>query len=148
MIKKRLNIDNQIIENSLRRFSNKSQGNIDVVSAANYIRNSDKYFYANENDNFIKLTRIKYPFEGFLPKFVFIFDKNNFQNYSIRPGILSVILFTFLIALFFLALTISIVRNEEEEIVINIFGIILLYLILGFIEYKISSKKINYIFGR
>jgi hypothetical protein len=148
MLNKTLDIDNQKIENSIRQFTSKSQGSIDVVSCLTYIKDKNKFFFGNESDNVIKITRIKFPFEGFLPKIIFVFDKNNFQNYKIRLGLVSVILLSFLILLEVFVIIISLIRKEYEVIINSLPILLFIPLILIFIEYKISIKKLKFIIDK
>ena len=76
MIKNFSDFPESIIEKSIRKYSIKSNSSLDLIGTSTYIRNNDKFFYGKENNKFIQITRIKYPFENILPKLIIIFNKD------------------------------------------------------------------------
>jgi hypothetical protein len=146
MIKKTSIFPSNIIEKSIRKYSIKSNGSLDLIGASTYIRNNDKFFYGKENNNSIQITRIKYPFENILPKFIIVFNKADYKNYNIRLGYLSIILFTFFVAFTFFIISLLIYQNRFDIDDISwLLSILFAFIGLSYIEYNLTLKKLNYI---
>lgn len=136
-------IDNQLIEKAIRNFSLKRHGSLDLKQSSSYITEENKYFLGSETEHFIKITRLRTPFENLLPKLILRFDKNNFNQYQIR--------FSFPSNLLFATLIIAIVLNLVKLIVSRQFGsnigfivvISIIFSLLALIEIKITTQKVK-----
>ena len=146
MIKKTSIFPSNIIEKSIRKYSIKSNGSLDLIGASTYIRNNDKFFYGKENNNSIQITRIKYPFENILPKIIIIFNKEDYKNYNIRLGYLSIILFSCFLAFIFLLISLFIYQNRFDiDDILWPFSLLFAFFGLSYLEYNLTLKKLNYI---
>ena len=146
MIKKVSAFPSNIIEKSIRKYSIKSNGSLDLIGASTYIRSNDKFFYGKENNKSIQITRIKYPFENILPKFIIVFNKDDYKNYNVRLGYLSIILFSFFALLIFLIISLFIYQNRFDiEDILWPFSLLFAFFGLSYLEYHLTLKRLNYI---
>lgn len=135
--------DNLLIEKAVRSFSLKRHGSLDLKQSSSYITEDNKYFLGSETDSFIKITRLRTPFENFLPKLILRFDKKDFNVYQIR--------FSFPSNLIYVILIIAIVLNISKMIISGLFGsnigviiiISTIFTLLTLIEIKITTQKVK-----
>lgn len=130
-------------ENAIRSFSVKRHTSLDLKSSSSYI-NVDKYFLGLEGDDDLKITRIRTPFERFLPKVIVSFPKDRkFKIFKIRYSILSTFIFIILL-IAVLQSVFSIIVDKEfknEVLLLTIFFMIFIGLTVA--EIKLTKLKIK-----
>ena len=130
------------IESGVRRYSLKRHIRLDFHSSVSYIQ-GDKYFYGIETTKDVQITRIKTPFERFLPKLIFSFSKKEeFMIYRVRYDYSSMIVF---FLLFFSALFNLVDAFTTESLgtaTIVIPGLFVIFLALSFLESEITQIRI------
>jgi hypothetical protein len=139
------NTDPAIIEKAIRAFSLKRLTSLDLITSSASYTSEDKYFLGVEKNNDLFITRIRTPFERFLPKLIIRFKKeDDFTSYQIRYS-LPAIAFTLLnilglfANLFYLLTTDGF--NFEGLFVISL--IILLFLLFTLVELTFTRNRIN-----
>ena len=70
------NPDPNIVEKAIRSYSLKRNVTFDFISLDDHA-GKDKYFLGLENDKAILITRVRTPFERFMPKLIIRFQKSN-----------------------------------------------------------------------
>jgi len=137
------NLQSGTIESAVRAYSSKRHTSLDLNSSSSYIK-EDKYFLGLDGKNDLQITRIRTPFERFLPKLIVSFSKErHFETYRIRYSILPAILFFFLTFSVLASIFYLVYERETENDVLSTLGIFTIFLILTFIEIKLTKQKID-----
>lgn len=132
------------IEKKIRAFSSKRHSSLDLQSSSTYI-NDEKKFLGLENENYLKIVRIRTPFERYLPRIIVRFDKNDFSFYSIRLCLVSFIITFILTFGMILNIVYSIINKQWESDFLSVLILSLFYLFLISIEIKLTKRRINLI---
>lgn len=144
------NCNNDTIERILRRKSVKRHTlfGLDIKSSSTYVKDENRSFIGIETNKNIKVTRIRTPFEWFLPKLILRFDKNNFTKYRIRYSLFSFIIAVFLALIIVLNIFYSLKYKNLESNFINIIILTAIFLALSFVEIKICKRYVNSIINK
>ena len=137
------NPDKKNIETAIRKSSSKRDTLLDFKSSASYI-SSEKYFLGFETDTGLQITRIRTPFERFLPKLILNFRKDKeFSCYQIRYGFLSAIILLLLFIVFIQRLIYSFKEGKSDIQLFSIISFLCIFSILTVFEYLITRQKIK-----
>jgi hypothetical protein len=105
-------------------------------------KKEEKYFLANENKDYLKVTRLRTPFERFLPDIIIRFEKNKggFSSFHIR--------FTFVSTIVLCALVAGLISNLWAdyfaiENVLVLCLLLFLFVILTVMEITITRVRMN-----
>lgn len=136
-------IDNQLIEKALRSFSLKRHGSLDLKQSSSYITEDNKYFLGSETDSYIKITRLRTPFENILPKLILRFDKRDFNAYQIRFSFPSNLIYVTLIIAIVLNLAKLIISGQLGSNIGSIVIISTIFTLLTLLEIKFTAQKVK-----
>ena len=104
-------------------------------------KKEEKYFLANENKDYLKVTRLRTPFERFLPDIIIRFEKNKgFSSFQIR--------FTFISTIVLCALVAGLISNLwadyfAVENVLVLCLLLFLFTVFTLMEIAITRTRIN-----
>lgn len=130
-------------EGAIRKYSLKRHIPLDFQSSSSNIR-EEKYFLGNENSNDLKITRIRTSFEWLFPKLIVSVPKKaTFENFKVRYCLLSLIIFFYIIIVISQSIFYSINNNEFDSNILIMLALFALFIILTFIELKLTKRKIN-----
>ena len=136
------NLEEGLIEKSVRRFSSKRNLNLDLKSTSQMVEEDSRYFLGIENTKHLKITRLRTPFEKYFPKLIIRFSKSDYKTYSVRFS-----LFTFILSILIIGGLINdfikLISTQllSARFLMNIFFLLIL-VILTKIELKFTKKKI------
>lgn len=130
-------------EDAIRKYSLKRHVSLDFQSSASNIK-EDKYFLGNENINDLKITRIRTSFEWLFPKLIISIPKEmRVESFKVRYCLLSYIIFFYLLFVISQGIFYSINENEIDENIFTMLAFLIVFLLLTFIEIKLTKRKIN-----
>lgn len=135
--------DNLIIEKAIRNYSLKRHGALDFKQSSSYVTEDNKYFLGQETEKYINITRLRTPFENFLPKLILRFDKNRFNFYQIRFSFLSNIVCIVLLFALVLNLIKLITSGEFRSNVAFILFFSIVFVLMTMIEIFFTTKKLK-----
>lgn len=135
------------IEKIIRESSSKRHSSLDLLSSSTCIK-EEKHFFGTEKDKFIKIIRMRTPFERILPRIIARFDKSDFGSYKIRLSLLSFLISIFLSIAIVLNIAYSIINKHWESNVVSVFAVSSIYFLLIMIEIKLTKRKINTLIKR
>lgn len=138
-----LNSDNETIENSIRKYSLKRHGKLDMKQSSSYITEDDKYFLGAETEKYLTITRLRTPFENVLPKLIVRFEKNNFKIYKIRYSFPSNLIYATLILSIILNIVHLIVSGSIGGNISFVILISIVFILMTLIEVKFTTRRIN-----
>lgn len=136
-------VDNLLIEKAVRSFSLKRHSSLDLKQSSSYITEDNKYFLGLETDSYIKITRLRTPFENFLPKLILRFDKKDFSVYQIRFSFPSNLIYATLIIAVVLNLAKMITSGQLGSNIGSILIISTIFILLTLFEIKIATQKVK-----
>ncbi len=135
--------DGQAVENAIRQFSAKRHTSLDLQSSASYI-SDHKVFLGLENDTNIRITRVRSPFERFLPKLIVRFDKaDGFNCYRIRLSLLPNLMFLFLTIAIILNVIGSLTNGRLESDLPSILALYLTFVALILLEITLTKRRLS-----
>ena len=143
MIKKKLNFDKLIVENSIRKYTVRQTISLDLCKDVLFENQNNRFFYGTENKNRLKICRIKNPLNFIFPKLIFSFEKDNFQCFSVRLGILSMLLYLPIVFICISAIVINLIDGNFNFDIILFLSMLALIFFLTIFEYKLTYNKIN-----
>ena len=130
-------------ENAIRKYSLKRHVLLDFQSSSSNIT-EDKYFLGNENKNHLLITRIRTSFEWFFPKLITNISKQpQFESFKVRYCLLSSVILLYFIFAISQSIYYSIVENELDEDIFYWLTFLGAFLVMTFIELKLTKRKIN-----
>jgi hypothetical protein len=136
------NSNTEVVEKTIRAYSLKRHAaldlNFNLFTAYQGINN--KYFYAQENDREILLTRIRTPFAFILPKLIVRFKKEHgFTSYKIRYSLPTMLVN----CLYIYGLFGELPYNFSPEILLLLLLILLVILLFTRFEVLNTRDRIN-----
>lgn len=134
--------DKNGIESALRHFALKRHTSLDFKGAS-YEHTHNKYFLGLESDKYLRLTRIKTPLEGLIPKLIIRFHKQNFGAFSIRYSLLPSLALLLLVILLGLGVAHSISTGQVENYLVLVATVALLFVALTLLEIKLTTQKVK-----
>ena len=130
------------IERGIRKFSFRRHIRLDFHSSVSYMT-GDKYFYGVETSKDIQLTRIRTPFERFLPKLIFSFSKKDeFIVYRVRYAYSSLIGLFFLLSAAVFNLIYAFNTSWIDAGSLIVAGLMAIFLALTVLESEITRLRI------
>ena len=130
-------IEKRIRQVSLKRFD------LDFKLSVFYTSEEDKCFLGLENEHSIEVTRIRTPFEGFLPKIVVHFEKTELTICKIRFGLFPLLVFLFFAIAIIFNTYYSIRSWSLESDLIELILLFLGFCALSFLEVGITLRRLN-----
>jgi len=134
--------DTANIEKSLREYSSNGHLSLDLLGELEAIYIEGKFFYGLENETEFKITRIRHNYEIIFPRFIFLFNKNDFSSFYIRFNLVTTIFILLMPFVMALNIYIAINSNFEENNLIAWTIIIAGFVLLSIREYKLTLKKL------
>lgn len=142
-IKLPINENEVMVEDAIRKFSLKRHGSLDLKQSSSYISEDNKYFLGQETDRYIKITRLRTPFENLFPKIILRFDKSNFNSFKIRYSFPSNLVFAVLTIAVFVNFTNFISSGRLGSNIEFVIFSAVVFTFLTLIEIKITTRKIE-----
>lgn len=136
------NYETERIENAVRKFSLKRHASLDFISTATYETDNEKYFLGSENDTYLKIVRLRTPFERILPKLILRFNKKNFSEFQIRYSLISFIVFILLVTAFLSGLYQMIIHKQTDIDFVLINVLLIIFALMTSLEFVLTRRKL------
>jgi hypothetical protein len=143
-----LNSNNyEAVENALRKHSWKRGSSLDFQSSAS-LASDDKFFLGVEDEVCLRFTRLRTPFERFLPKIILAYPKSIQDSlaYRIRLSFLPSVLFVLLTIALVLNIIFSITEMRIDTDLPKVFFLFVVFILLTFFEIYLTERRVKKIF--
>jgi len=134
--------DSESLGKAIRKRSIKRYRSLDLEPFYSFISVKGKYFRGTETDKYLRIARIRFPFERAFPSFIFRFNKANYRDCKIRPSASTGFAYLVMVALFVYQIQRGLGNFEITKDGLIIIGACFLHVILSIVEFYKSKSRV------
>ncbi len=139
--------DRDTIEKAIRRYSIRRHTTLDLLSSLNTSFDKEKLFLGYETNEKIQFTRLRGPLDRYFPKFILVFQKNDFSSYQVRYSLISN-LAVMALALSLLVGIVGVISLGDFSFIGMIIILSGIFFALSKLEYKLATQDVNIAISR